>query len=715
MGGNQKVLATQKKKKKNNNKKKPPQAASNGGSGAQKAGEVTGKNITTQCNQPKEVNGNTSIRMSETGGDLHYNEKAAIAAPKSHSFNSPPESLERSHSPANAPPLSHHSESGDDKGHEEEILGSDDEEQEDSRDYRAGGYHPVDIGDVFNSRYRVIRKLGWGHFSTVWLCIDRQANRFVAMKIVKSAAHYTEAALDEVKLLLAVRDADREDVGCEKVVQLLDQFEVEGVNGRHVAMVFEVLGCNLLKLIIRSNYRGLHLEQVRKICKQVLEGLRYLHEKCQIIHTDIKPENVLVTMSEDEVKAMAQHAAFATKMNLKLSGSAVSTAPTHLTKQLTKSKKKKLKRKKKKNISALENELHAQGLPIDMDALTNTYTKVSECEEGIMATRVQDLSDIDEGVNFSNNQKQVSSPVHNNGGAASPRSDDEFEPRGSNYPINFEDPLSPSHPIFQPIHGIQEPGVLPAPPVGPDMNDPFIDIHVKIADLGNACWTHHHFTDDIQTRQYRALEVLIGAGYGPPADIWSTACMAFELATGDYLFEPHQGENYSRDEDHLAHISELLGEIPPSVFKTGAHWKDFFTKNGRLLHISQLKPWPLYDVLRQKYDWSHEDAEQFSSFLTPMLTFDQGARATAGDALKHSFLKPFGGRNQPSDCPPQIQRIPSDQYEEVENVDPELDNDNSSIEMEDADRASSNERQNNESNLPSSSDSSIDPFQEEHC
>lgn len=36
---------------------------------------------------------------------------------------------------------------------------------------------------------------------------------------------------------------------------------------------------------------------------------------------------------------------------------------------------------------------------------------------------------------------------------------------------------------------------------------------------------HHHFTEDIQTRQYRSLEVLIGAGYGPPADIWSTACM----------------------------------------------------------------------------------------------------------------------------------------------------------------------------------------------
>ena len=48
------------------------------------------------------------------------------------------------------------------------------------------------------------RKLGWGHFSTVWLCWDLTEKKFVALKVVKSAAHYTETALDEIKLLKAL-------------------------------------------------------------------------------------------------------------------------------------------------------------------------------------------------------------------------------------------------------------------------------------------------------------------------------------------------------------------------------------------------------------------------------------------------------------------------------------------------------------------------------
>jgi serine/threonine-protein kinase SRPK3 len=61
--------------------------------------------------------------------------------------------------------------------------------------------------------------------------------------------------------------------------------------------------------------------------------------------------------------------------------------------------------------------------------------------------------------------------------------------------------------------------------------------------------------------------VLLGAKYDTPADIWSLACVIFELATGDFLFDPRGGPSWDRDEDHLALIIELLGRMPRKVSK----------------------------------------------------------------------------------------------------------------------------------------------------
>lgn len=55
-------------------------------------------------------------------------------------------------------------------------------------------------------------------------------------------------------------------------------------------------------------------------------------------------------------------------------------------------------------------------------------------------------------------------------------------------------------------------------------------ISVKIADLGNACWVNHHFTDDIQTRQYRSPEVILGGKWGASTDVWSMAAMVSILS-----------------------------------------------------------------------------------------------------------------------------------------------------------------------------------------
>lgn len=65
------------------------------------------------------------------------------------------------------------------------------------------------------------------------------------------------------------------------------------------------------------------------------------------------------------------------------------------------------------------------------------------------------------------------------------------------------------------------------------------------------------------------------------ADIWSMACLTFELLTGDYLFDPRGSDEYSRDEDHLAHITELLGPIPLHIIFKGKYGPKYFNSYGR--------------------------------------------------------------------------------------------------------------------------------------
>jgi len=49
--------------------------------------------------------------------------------------------------------------------------------------------------------------------------------------------------------------------------------------------------------------------------------------------------------------------------------------------------------------------------------------------------------------------------------------------------------------------------------------------------------------------------------------------MIFELITGDFLFEPRKGKTYSKNDDHLAQIIELLGKVPKTMSKSGLNSK----------------------------------------------------------------------------------------------------------------------------------------------
>jgi len=380
------------------------------------------------------------------------------------------------------------------------------EEDEGAEGYKRGGYHPVFIGDSYNhGRYVVVNKVGWGHFSTVWRAYDTRDHRYVALKIVKSAPQYTEAAQDEILLMERVTKCDPTNTSC--CLHLLNHFLHLGPNGTHVCMVFELLGSNLLDLIKLHGYQGIPMAAVKHMTRQILRGLDFLHKTCGIIHTDIKPENILLFCA---------------------------VTPD-------------------------------QYLPSKNPEAEAPHTKTEE---------------------------------------------------GSDSAVDTPESKVAGKKCFEDLY------------------------RIKIADFGNANWVNYHFTDDIQTRQYRSPEVIVGSSWNCTVDVWSVACMVFELLTGDFLFEPKCGSGFEKEDDHLAQMIELLGPMPPVLLVLGKHSDKYFTRHGTLRHIRQedLRPWNLKNVLIGKYHFSADSAESTADFLSGMLAYLPEHRKEARAMLSHSWL-----------------------------------------------------------------------------
>lgn len=317
-------------------------------------------------------------------------------------------------------------------------------------------------------------------------------NRHVALKVVRSATQYRETALDEIKLLERIASANPSHPGRQHIVSLLDHFEHKGPNGLHICLVFEALGESILSTIKRYQYRGLPIHIVKQITKQVLLGLDYLHRECGVIHTDLKPENVLIAI--DNTEEVIAESSFIETADRESSPYTKLHAPPRYPSQV------------EPRIRPRRFVTRSQPLPSPASVVPKSFH--SELNRS-----------------FDN--------------AMSPT---QFGRSGENGPFEY-----PSH------RTTQEPT---ADNLERDLSDMSLDYHlrrsqlatpqkrfsqdmqmikVKIIDVGNACWVSEHFTNDLQTRQYRSPEVIIGAPWGASADVWSMSCMVsryyFSLTT----------------------------------------------------------------------------------------------------------------------------------------------------------------------------------------
>src|SRR3984885_3627827 len=137
---------------------------------------------------------------------------------------------------------------------------------------------------TFYRTVRIVNKLGYGSYGTIWLVEDLDSGRYMALKVLSAEASKESSEVTIRRHLKQRQINDRGSNGQEFLIEFLDDFKVEGQNGTHHCIVTEVLGPS-----ISADVEEIYGEErypiaiAKKIVAQVIRGVVNLH-KCWVVH-----------------------------------------------------------------------------------------------------------------------------------------------------------------------------------------------------------------------------------------------------------------------------------------------------------------------------------------------------------------------------------------------------------------------------------------------
>ncbi|EMD59249.1 hypothetical protein COCSADRAFT_347787 [Bipolaris sorokiniana ND90Pr] len=170
--------------------------------------------------------------------------------------------------------------------------------------YCKGGYHPVHLGDSLNNgRYKILHKLGWGGYSTVWAARDTRNQTFVAIKIWVSEPTHNSRELTALRAIVTARS---NRPGYQYLMTMQDYFQIHGPNGTHDYIITERLGPSVANFL--DGYSGsvrLPGRLAKTIAKQTLSSLSFLHEH-KIAHADLHTRNLAFTLPTSHEQDLLQ-------------------------------------------------------------------------------------------------------------------------------------------------------------------------------------------------------------------------------------------------------------------------------------------------------------------------------------------------------------------------------------------------------------------------
>lgn len=175
---------------------------------------------------------------------------------------------------------------------------------------------------------------------------------------------------------------------------------------------------------------------------------------------------------------------------------------------------------------------------------------------------------------------------------------------------------------------------------------------VKVIDFGSSCYLTDRQSSYIQSRSYRAPEVVLGLPYDGKIDIWSLGCVVAEMFTGEVTFQNDSIVSM------LSRIEAICGPFPSHMVAQGRQSRRFFTRSGLLFEHPEGSPEEgpdsgdtIFDVFQPKRTTLaarlgfpadkalDNDEALFVDFCGKLLSVDPDGRPTAAEALQHPWIK----------------------------------------------------------------------------
>ncbi|CVL11855.1 related to dis1-suppressing protein kinase dsk1 [Fusarium proliferatum] len=179
-------------------------------------------------------------------------------------------------------------------------------EEEKIPNYHADRFYPIHLGQVLNGRYQIATKLGYGANSTVWLARDLNRwrwspEKYVAVKVNATNQRSRRSKGNELDIMRHISQVNPKHKGWHFIRKLSDSFELQGTLETHSCLVLEALREPLW--LYQTRYIGSVIppDILKILVQMILHALDYLHSECRIVHTDLKPDNIMVKIEDPSI------------------------------------------------------------------------------------------------------------------------------------------------------------------------------------------------------------------------------------------------------------------------------------------------------------------------------------------------------------------------------------------------------------------------------